>query len=90
MVYEKHEVTPDILGPDEPFPVLMTTAEVAALAKVGEPTPLRWAQQGRVRVFLTPGGHYRYCRTSVYEKLGLEAPTDQPEWRDALKIGEPE
>lgn len=47
---------------------LVTSAEAAALLKVGEPSIRRWLSQGRAHGFKTPGGHYRICRGSLFRR----------------------
>jgi len=45
----------------------MTSAEAAALLRVGEPSIRRWLSQGRAHGFKTPGGQYRICRKSLFQ-----------------------
>jgi excisionase family DNA binding protein len=47
---------------------LVTSAEAAALLKVGEPSIRRWLSQGRAHGFKTPGGQYRICRKSLFQR----------------------
>lgn len=44
---------------------VMTPAEVAAMFKVDPKTVTRWARDGKLSSFRTPGGHRRYKRTEV-------------------------
>jgi excisionase family DNA binding protein len=43
----------------------LTPSEVAALFKVDPKTVTRWAQQGKISSFRTPGGHRRYRQKDV-------------------------
>ena len=57
---------------------LVTSAEAAALLKVGEPSIRRWLSKGRVHGFKTPGGHYRICRKSLFKRgANFDVVTDQ-------------
>ena len=46
-------------------PPLMTPAEAAATLQVVPRTVARWAEDGRLEVLRTPGGHRRYPAESV-------------------------
>ncbi|WP_017600946.1 BldC family transcriptional regulator [Nocardiopsis lucentensis] len=46
-------------------PEALTPAEVAALFRVDSQTVTRWAKEGRISSFRTPGGHRRYLRSEV-------------------------
>ncbi|WP_121188229.1 BldC family transcriptional regulator [Nocardiopsis sp. Huas11] len=48
------------------IPVPLTPAEVAALFRVDPKTVTRWAQDGKLPSFRTPGGHRRYPSSEVY------------------------
>lgn len=56
-------------GMKEPF----TAADVAALFSVDAKTVTRWANQGRMDSFRTPGGHRRFTWEEV-RKLGAPVP----------------
>lgn len=43
----------------------LTTQEVADLFRVNPATVTRWAEQGKLACFKTPGGHRRYRRQDV-------------------------
>lgn len=43
----------------------LTPAEVATLFRVDGKTVARWARDGRISSFRTPGGHRRYLRSEV-------------------------
>ena len=47
---------------------LVTSAEAAALLKVGEPSIRRWLSKRRIHGFKTPGGQYRICRKSLFQQ----------------------
>lgn len=44
---------------------VLTPSEVAAIFRVDPKTVSRWAQQGTLACFFTPGGHRRYRRADV-------------------------
>src|SRR5262245_31472774 len=51
--------------PASPEDGIMTPGEVAALFRVDAKTVTRWAKQGRLTCFMTPGGHRRYRESEV-------------------------
>lgn len=44
---------------------ILTTQQVAALFAVTPSTVVKWADQGRVPCFRTPGGHRRFYRAEM-------------------------
>jgi len=52
----------------EPEP-LMTAAEVAAAFRVDEKTAIKWAREGKIDAFKTPGGGWRFPETVVRAAL---------------------
>lgn len=57
---------------------LVTSAEAAALLKVGEPSIRRWLSKGRAHGFKTPGGQYRICRKSLFQRAeNFDVVTDE-------------
>ena len=48
---------------------LLTPGEVAALFRVDPRTVTRWANEGRLSVIRTLGGHRRYSATEVHALL---------------------
>jgi excisionase family DNA binding protein len=48
---------------------LLTAPEVAALFGVDPTAIARWAHDGRLPFFTTPGGHYRFPAADVYRPL---------------------
>jgi excisionase family DNA binding protein len=46
---------------------VLSSGEVARMFGVNSKTVTRWAKQGKIRSFLTPGGHFRFYRDDVYE-----------------------
>lgn len=50
---------------------LMTPAEVAALFRVDPKTVARWADSGKLPSIRTLGGHRRFPRKEVLEKIQL-------------------
>jgi excisionase family DNA binding protein len=48
-----------------PGSYLMTSDEVGALFRVDAKTVVRWANSGRLRSILTPGGHHRFWSHEV-------------------------
>lgn len=54
-------------GNDAPMsPEALTPAEVAALFRVDGKTVARWAKEGRISSFRTPGGHRRYLKSEIH------------------------
>lgn len=58
---------------------LLRPAEVAELFGVRTPTIARWAREGKLTPFLTPGGHRRYSRASIQTLLTEETAPHQSE-----------
>jgi MerR family transcriptional regulator, light-induced transcriptional regulator len=56
----------------------ITTAEAARLAGVGTTSVKRWADQGLLEVYRTPGGHRRFSREALRRLLGSEATSRVP------------
>ena len=50
--------------------VSMSRREVADLFHVSPSTVTRWARQGRIPVYRTPGGHYRYPAAAIRRLAG--------------------
>lgn len=48
---------------------VLSSGEVARLFGVNSKTVTRWAKQGRIKFFTTPGGHFRFYRDDVFESL---------------------
>ena len=51
------------------LPAVLTAAEVARLFRVNARQPGRWADEGRLPSFRTPGGHRRFRRDEVLAAL---------------------
>lgn len=49
------------MAPEPPY----TTGQVAALFGVHAATVARWADEGKLPVFLTPSGHRRFPREQI-------------------------
>lgn len=47
----------------------MTPGEVAAILRVDPKTVGRWAKQGKITYFRTPGGHRRFLRKQIMEMI---------------------
>ncbi len=60
----------------------MTTQAAAALTGLGASTIKRWADEGRIAHFKTPGGHRRLSKTSLLALVAAESAA--PEWIDVL------
>jgi excisionase family DNA binding protein len=58
---------------------LLRPAEVAELFGVRPPTIARWAREGKLTPFLTPGGHRRYSRAGIQRLLKGEAAPSEAE-----------
>jgi excisionase family DNA binding protein len=52
---------------------LLRPREVAEMFGVRTATVARWAREGKLTPFRTPGGHRRYSRTAVRELMAAEA-----------------
>lgn len=48
---------------------LLTPGEVALLFRVDPKTVTRWAKMGRLPYVRTPGGHHRFRKSVIDEKL---------------------
>lgn len=75
--------------PDEFPDDLLRPAEVAELFGVRPPTIARWAREGRLTPFLTPGGHRRYSRAGIRKLLQIETAPNEAEQRlaeDAARL----
>jgi excisionase family DNA binding protein len=59
----------------------MTARQVAALFEVSPSTVLRWAKEGRLPSFATPGGRLRFPRESIEEMVKV------PEHRSGSEKG---
>ena len=47
----------------------MTSREVARLFAVSDSTVSRWAEEGKIRGFRTPGGHWRFQPADITAAL---------------------
>lgn len=48
---------------------VLSSGDVGKLFGVNAKTVTRWAKEGLIDYFITPGGHYRYHREDVFEFL---------------------
>jgi excisionase family DNA binding protein len=69
LVKRKHSMALQMMNPDDE---LLTPREVAELFGVRTTTIARWAREGRLDPFRTPGGHRRYRRSSVRALIAAE------------------
>lgn len=53
----------------EKMPLLLSPTQVAELFNVGPHTVTRWADEGRLDVVKTPGGHRRFPKDGVLRVL---------------------
>ena len=53
---------------------LLRPREVAEIFGVRTTTIARWAREGRLTPFLTPGGHRRYRRAAILRLLAADEP----------------
>lgn len=70
---------------------LLRPAEVAELFGVRTPTIARWAREGRLTPFRTPGGHRRYSHAAIRALLAEfteRDPAEQAFVRDAVRLYE--
>ena len=63
--------------PDFEVEPLLTPAQVASIFKVDSKTVSRWAKQGKLTSYRTPGGHRRYKEAEVLALSGAPSP---PRW----------
>jgi excisionase family DNA binding protein len=56
---------------------LLRPREVAEIFGVRTTTIARWAREGRLTPFRTPGGHRRYSRDAVVRLLARDATSDE-------------
>jgi MerR HTH family regulatory protein len=95
----RRPIIPSPLQPDWPaVPVppsdpsnndLLRPREVAGLFGVRPTTIARWAREGKLMPFLTPGGHRRYSLQDIRRLLGTEASPSEEELRwelDAARL----
>ena len=61
MHQQQHDNTPP--GAE---PRLLTTGEVAALYRVDGKTVCRWAREGKLSHYVTPGGHRRFFADEIF------------------------
>ena len=52
---------------------LVSIGEASRILGVSEATLRLWTDEGRIRAFITPGGHRRYSRTDLRRFAGLQA-----------------
>lgn len=74
-------------SPDE----LLRPREVADLFGVRTATIARWAREGRLMPFRTPGGHRRYSRDAIRRVLAQDTAPGKAdrEWvQDAVRLSE--
>lgn len=64
-------------------PTLMTTGEVAEILRVDPRTVRTWANAGKLRVFVTPGGTRRYYLAQVLA-IGDPSPANKAAWAKVL------
>src|SRR4051812_10326654 len=63
---------------------LLRPREVAEIFGVRTTTIARWAREGRLSPFRTPGGHRRYSRDAVARLLARDAtPEAERQWAEA-------
>lgn len=55
----------------------LTPSEVAALFRVDTRTVTRWAKEGKISSFRTPGGHRRYSSKEIYALRAANFTTPQ-------------
>lgn len=56
---------------------VMSTGDVAELFGVNVKTVIRWADEGKLRYFRTPGGHRRYRAEDVRPFLEIDQDAEQ-------------
>lgn len=69
----------------EPLPVWMSLGRASRLLGVNESTLRRWADEGRVRSFRTPGGHRRFAADDLHRIQDTSA--EQPRSQEYRALG---
>ncbi len=70
------------------YDVLLNTEDVSKILHVGKSTVKRWAEEGKLKCFRTPGGHRKFKQESIKEfiavygydvslSFSVNAPSDQ-------------
>jgi excisionase family DNA binding protein len=56
---------------------ILTTSDIARHCGVSRKSVIRWIEQGRIKAYRTPGGHYRIQQTNFLDFLEqFDMPTD--------------
>ena len=53
----------------DPADKLLTSAEVAKIFRVNQKTVVRWANEGRIPCIRTLGGHRRFYKYDIQERI---------------------
>jgi excisionase family DNA binding protein len=68
---------------------LLRPREVAELFGVRTTTIARWAREGKLNPFRTPGGHRRYSRAGIWRLLAEVTQDEDEQWvQDAVRLYE--
>ena len=51
---------------------LISISEASQILGVSEATLRQWTDEGKIRAFITPGGHRRYSRAEIRQFMGLQ------------------
>lgn len=51
---------------------LISISEASQILGVSEATLRQWTDEGKIRAFITPGGHRRFSRAEIRQFMGLE------------------
>ena len=51
---------------------LISISEASQILGVSEATLRQWTDEGKIRAFITPGGHRRYSRVEIRQFMGLQ------------------
>lgn len=69
---------PSLTGSPDPHPTWLSIGPASRLLGVDQDTLRRWADEGRIDAFTTPGGHRRFERADVDRLVASRRPGSRP------------